>query len=381
MKIAQVSSTFPPYEGGMGNACYNLSRQLSNLGHDVTVLLSESTEKYIPKSDEFFKVKYLKPLFSIGNACFLPKLIFELKGFDIIHLQYPFFGGDIFVRVASRKYKIPYLLSYQMDVVGDDLFKKTTFLTYNFLFQKKIMVDAIKILGLSKDHINNSKIINIKNIRNKIEVVPNGIDLERSFKNYDFNLRQRFSLPQNIPIVTFIGALDKAHYFKRVDLLLESFSKIKNPAHLLIIGGGDLEKVYKDISIKLKINKKVTFTGKLSNTLAIQYLKQTNLLVLPSSDTESFGTVLAEAMACSLPVIATNLPGVRSVVQEGINGLLFEKENMQQLTDKIEYILNNPLKALELGNNGRRIVENKYSWRKIAKNLEKIYFNCLKNNY
>jgi len=378
MKIAQVVSTFPPYEGGMGNVCYNISKKLFELGHEVTVFLPIKKDIYSRKANEQFKIKYLKPIFFVGNASFLPSLSKELAGFDIIHLHYPFFGGDIFVRRAAIKNKIPYVITYHQDVYGGSLFKKMIFKIYNCLFQRLIMLDAKKVLALSKDHIDNSKVSYLNKIPGKITIVPNGINLEDYVKQENItDIRKKFNIEKKIPIITFIGALDKAHYFKRLDILLKAIQSLNIRAHLLIIGDGDLRQGYIKLADDLGISKQVTFVGKLNNLNAIQYLKQVDLLILPSTDTESFGIVLIEAMACAKPVVVTNLPGVRAVVQDKINGLLFEKGNVSDLINKMNLLLDNYKFAINLGKNGRKIVEAKYTWDAIVKKLENIYLECI----
>lgn len=379
MKIAQVSSTFPPYEGGTGNVCYQQSKGLAALGHEVCVFLPEngSISKDFNKNLPFV-IEYIHPFFTIGNASFVPRLKNKLKSFDIIHLHYPFFGGDFFVRDASRKYSIPYVLTYHQDVVGNTICRKGIFGTYNFLFQKSIMLNATKVLALSKDHIENSKVNFLSHIPDKIEIVPNGVNLEDFDSQFDSgNMREKYNINSGIPIIIFIGTLDRAHYFKKLEILLKAFQHLRTKSHLFVVGDGDLKNDYIKLAKSLHLNDTVTFTGKLTNRKAVQYIKQSDVLVLPSIDTESFGIVLIEAMACGKPVIASNLPGVRAIVDNNYNGLLFQKGNIEELTEKIEFLINNHEIAKSLGENGRNTVKNRYEWKIITKKLEQVYAECI----
>ena len=72
-------------------------------------------------------------------------------------------------------------------------------------------------------------------------------------------------------------------------------------------------------------------------------------------------------------MIASNLPGVRRVVDNGINGLLVEPQNIEDLGAKINYLIENPNICKKMGINGREKILCQYSWPKIAKDLEKIY--------
>lgn len=372
MKIAQVASTFPPYEGGTGNVCYNQSKYLASFGHEVTVFLPLNSEGTFQEQDQKFKVKYLKPLFSYGNGSFLPKLTKELKNFDIIHLHYPFFGGDIFVRMAAKKFNIPYFITYHLDIYGNTFLKSMIFKIYNALFQRKIITDAAKISVSSKEFFAQSQIYNLVK-RNQLEIIPCGVDtLETTGQTQEiFN---QYHINKDTPIIVFIGVLDSAHYFKRLDILIKALSKIKHEFHLLIIGDGNLRSDFVGMVKEHSLEKFVTFTGKLSNKKVLNLLSQANFLVLPS-DNESFGIVLIEAMSCGKPVVASNIPGIRAVVTDQVDGLLFQKGDVEDLALKIEYLIANPEIAKKLGDNGERIVKEKYEWKKIVKTIEKLYFD------
>ena len=374
MKIAQVTSTFPPYEGGIGNVCYNISKLLALRGHDITVFIPENSRKQIKRADGPFKLRVLRALFSFGNASFLPILTISLKDFDIIHLHYPFFGGDIFVYLASRLYKIPYVVTYHQDVKGASAFKRLVFRIYNFLFRRVVISNASRIQVLSKDHFIHSEISNIFNQSDKVAYIPNGVDVDYIDSVEEFPmLRKKFHISDNSFLLIFIGGLDDAHYFKGVHLLIHALQSLRLKAHLLIVGGGDLEDVHKDLAKKLGVSENVIFFGKKSNSDAIAILKSADALVLPSTDTESFGIVLLEAMVCCKPVIASLLPGVRVLIEDGVNGLLFPKGDVSELVVKLTTLIDDPQLGVTMGRNGRATVVKEYQWSTIVTALESMY--------
>ena len=120
MKIAEVTATFPPYNAGTGNVCYHNSVELAKLGHDVSVYTGIKSNLKTENS-KILSIKYLKPLFSVGNAPFLPQLL-ALKDYDIVHLHYPFFFGAEFVYLNSILRNSKYVLTYHNDVISDGLF-------------------------------------------------------------------------------------------------------------------------------------------------------------------------------------------------------------------------------------------------------------------
>ena len=83
-------------------------------------------------------------------------------------------------------------------------------------------------------------------------------------------------------------------------------------------------------------------------------------------------------MACGKPLIASNLKGVRSVVDVGINGILVEPKNSRDIANKINYLFQNPDKITSFGKSGLESVEKKYRWSVVTDKLEKIYYKLLK---
>ena len=124
---------------------------------------------------------------------------------------------------------------------------------------------------------------------------------------------------------------------------------------------------------RLGVHNDVIFAGKSSDEDLPQYYNLANVVVLPSIDkSEAFGIVLTEAMACGKPVIASDLPGVRSVVEHEANGFLVEPKNENILAEKINLILLSRELRKKFGERSRQIAEEKYDMEKIIVKLEKI---------
>lgn len=179
-------------------------------------------------------------------------------------------------------------------------------------------------------------------------------------------------------VILFVGGLDKAHYFKGLENLLKAVNLLKKDfadgIKLNIVGEGDMKPYYKDLSKSLKIEKYVNFAEGIDDSKLVSYYNYCDVAVLPSVNKgEAFGLVLLEAMACAKPVVASNLPGVRSVFKKGRHGLLAKPNDVVDLANKLRTILNDKKLAREMGERGREFVENRYSWKKIGKKLDVIY--------
>ena len=122
------------------------------------------------------------------------------------------------------------------------------------------------------------------------------------------------------------------------------------------------------------LSKKIIFTGYIPDNELVDYYNLCDIFVLPSIDkSEAFGMVLLEAMACAKPVIATDLAGVRQVVEKKVNGLLVKPKNATHLAEQINFLLNHPDVARQYGQAGRQKVVGSYGWQTIADKLLEIY--------
>lgn len=368
MKICQFSSTFPPYYGGTGNTCYYNSLELARLGEEVTVYAPETGKYSYPKE---FKVKELKKNLRIGNA-FLSTEILRIKGFELMHLHAPYHFGDYLVYRNSKKTNTPFVMTYQMDVKGEGL-KKNFFQFYDSVVLKKVLENAKRVFVTSFDYARNSSLKNyLEREPEKFAEIPNGVDTrvfnENSAEKW---LRERLGL--NGKVVGFVGVLDKAHYFKGLEYLLQAFSKVEEDAKLLIVGDGDLRKHFEERAESLGVFQKCVFAGAVEHLKLAKYYNLMDFLVFPSIDqTEAFGIVQLEAMACSKPVVSSNLYGVRTLVEEGINGFFAEPKDVKTLKERIELLLRDEKKAKEMGRKALKKAQN-YEWKEIAKKIRKEY--------
>ncbi len=159
---------------------------------------------------------------------------------------------------------------------------------------------------------------------NKINVIPNPVDIHIFRPIPDIKKVQGR--------LCFIGRLSPE---KNIELLLEALSGVKN-ASILIIGDGELKSDLKYISVRKGI--KARFCGNIPNNDLPELLNTCQAFVLPSK-WEGMPKVLIEAMACGLPVVGTNAPGIRDLIEHGRTGILCEPE-IENLRNAIMTVLN-----------------------------------------
>ncbi len=379
MKIAQIVCTFPPYRGGIGNSVSNISENLADLGHGVTVFTPKfnyKNENEFHQHEGKFKIERLKPWLKYGNAAFIPQLFWKLKNFDIVHFHYPFYGAVkpiLLAKLLSGR-KMNLILHYHMDSRAEG-FKGVIFYLYNLLILPFLAGTAKIITCASLDYVKHSGLKKYYKVRpDKFRQILFGVNLEQFVTYHDNKKKQREN-----KVVLFVGGLDKAHYFKGLENLLKAMAEVvKKPALssaiLKIVGRGDLLSYYKNCALKLGLEKNVKFYENVDNSKLVDFYNYSDCLVLPSiNKAEAFGLVLLEAMACSTPVVASNLPGVRSVFKNGKEGLLAKPNDINDLANKIKTILSDKKLAERMGAAGRELVESKYTWDKVGKKLDSIY--------
>lgn len=265
---------------------------------------------------------------------------------------------------------------------------------------------TIRILALKKYYKNIPIIVSIRNhpasefknfiekqIRNKYYKYANIITLQNSIykKYYPKEIQNKIKITPNYLSEEFIDnnknnkkykqiiTISRLEKQKNISLLIESFSKLDkkyNDYKLLIIGSGkEKEKLLKLIKEK-KLEKRISIKNK-SNNIKKDLLSST-LFVL-TSDYEGMPNVLLEAMACSLPVITTNSTEViETIITNNVNGIITEKNNSLELTNKIKYLLDNKSIRENLGKEASKI-KNKYNKSKIITIWENIIKEELNN--
>lgn len=142
-------------------------------------------------------------------------------------------------------------------------------------------------------------------------------------------------IKNNQPFILGVGRMTKA---KNFDLLINAFAKVEReiPAHLVILGTGELESELKELIYSLGLQDKVHMLGFVGNPYS--WMKKAELFIL-SSSWEGFGNVLVEAMACGTPVISTNCPsGPAEILENGKLGTLVPVDDIDEMANAIKDI-------------------------------------------
>lgn len=375
MKIAHVVSTYPPYRGGMGNVAHEYTKRLRERGLNVHVFtpLYESVE-----DDPSYVHRVPSPIHA-GNAGFVPSLFHRLKGFDVIHLHYPFFGGaepTVIGQAIKPHQKL--VMTYHMDAVADGI-KGALFNLHRKVLLPWITSRADKIFVSSRDYYETSPLVDQLGDDHRVEVMPFGVDLERFHPGDELSLRQSLGISEKDSVFVFVGGLDEAHYFKGFPVLLESLKELRSyPWKCVVIGDGELRPSFEDQVRSEGMEDRFQFLGSVSEEMLPKYLRMSDVHVFPSTRrAEAFGLVALEAAASGIPSIASELPGVRGVVLDGETGLLVPPNNSDALRESLLLLLEQVDLRERLGFSARKRAEQSFDWDPLIDQLAAVYHHLV----
>lgn len=209
------------------------------------------------------------------------------------------------------------------------------------------------------------------NVRTKISVIHNGIDIDCINSELDNNWAPSIPVKQNDYIIN-IGSFD---YVKGHDILIKSFYRIqKSYANLkLVIIGREAPELPNTVKLinSLGLANNVIILKNCSHKETMNYLNNSRLLVSASRN-EAFSLVLLEAGTLGKAVIATDVCGVSELIENNINGIVVASENVNQLSAELAALLDSDSRLHKLGNKLQEKVTKNYSWIKAANGYSDI---------
>ncbi|HXV53224.1 MAG TPA: glycosyltransferase family 4 protein [Solirubrobacterales bacterium] len=379
MRIAHLTATFPPYRGGAGNTAFRFAREQAERGHRVEVFTAPAPGE-IPDPGAVV-VHRIDPVFAIGNAPLIPSLA-RIDGFDVVHLHYPFiFGAELTLlgRLSRRRRDQALLVHYKNRLVADGV-RGAMFEAYEHTVAPALIRAADRVCVLSPDHAASVPYLRRAGERDpaKLVVMPNGVDSELFSPGSGAEVRERLGIPAEATVAAFVATLDRAHHFKRLDLAIDALARLDDPSvHLIVAGGGELLEGFRAGAAEAGLADRVHFLGAVPHPELPAVLRAADLFLLTTEPPESFGIVVIEAMACGLPAIASDYPGVRAVVDPGETGLLVERGNPDAVAAALAELVGDPERRRAMGERGRRRALDEWSWPRLVERMDRVYSEAI----
>ena len=322
MKIA--ITCYPTY-GGSGVVATELGMELAARGHEIhfisyapPIRLTETNERI-----HFHEVENISyPLFDHAPYALTLAVkmmqVAEAEELDLLHVHYaiPHSVSALLARSMAAPRKLPFITTLHgtdITLVGND----RSFLPITkFSIEQSDGVTAIS-------HYLKQRTLDEFDIKHPIEVIPNFVNCDLYCRKDDPHLRAEWA-PDGEPILMHLSNFRPV---KRLTDVVEIFALVREKmrAKLVLIGDGPDRSAAEYLVRKKKLTRDVHFLGK--QDFVYHHLSQADLFLLPS-DIESFGLAALEAMACEVPVVASNVGGIPEVVEHGVDGYLHEPRDV-----------------------------------------------------
>ena len=208
-----------------------------------------------------------------------------------------------------------------------------------------------------------------------LAIVPSSVDLERFRPGEDGRaIRARLGL-ETARVLAFTGRLVP---HKGVDSLLRALALLPSDVALVVVGRGPTLPNLLSTARRLGVEERVRFCPNVSDEDLPKYLRAADLFVFPSQNRlEGFGLAVAEAMASGLPVVIADMPGVREVIEPGVEGLLVEPLLPRDIAEKVASLLDDPERRARMALAARRRAEERYGVGTVVDQLLSVYRDLL----
>lgn len=220
----------------------------------------------------------------------------------------------------------------------------------------------------------------------KINFIPNSVDVNTFHpvtEDEKLRIRDSLSVPNLDLLVTYTGRLVSYKGLPQLLRVWEDLVKKHSQIGLLLVGSGSLdiyncEDELKEYVREKGLEKSVFFTGEVQNVQ--NYLQSSDIFVFPT-EIEAFGISLVEAMSCGLPVISTNVGGIKDILDHGKNGLVVSPGDPQQLYAALNKLITDRALSATLGRAARQTVQDKYSLDSVNRDYMALFKDVYKQRH
>ena len=373
MKLALVSPYDFAYPGGVTEHVAHLAEQFLSRGHEVHIVAPSSDDGAEPISSVAAPVHRIGRVVSIPangsvaritlspRAYLQTKRLLQEQQFDLIHLHEPMMPA------------LPLTVLRHSNTTNVGTFHAFRNTPLAYFYGKPILRPFfrklhghIAVSSAARDFVG-------EYFRADYRIIPNGIDFHRFNRRYP-PLEQ---FADERPTVLFVGRLEKR---KGLKYLLRAWPLVleRHPeARLVVVGRGRPLEGYRRFAARQGWSEAdVVFAGYVAAEDLPRYYQACDVFCAPNTGQESFGIVLLEAMAAGAPIVASDIPGYRDVVDDGEQGLLVEPKNRGAIADAVSRLLANPGLRASM----RRAGQDKaraYDWPRVASQVLDYYSEVL----
>ena len=404
MRIAMLTNNYKPFIGGVPISIERLADGLKSIGHDVFIF-APSYENQVEEEN----VIRCKSIITKTDKYTLPNMFdvklekrFKELNIDIIHVHHPILMGNLGLYLG-KKYNVPVVFTYHTRYEQYLHYVKV----YNAIEErrkvennKNLIYIEDKILNYTKNNLTCGYLNKFANkcdmifaptnlikeqlqesgIKSNIQVIPTGLDESyfKEEKEVSNAIRKKYIQDKKYLFCT-VARLVKE---KNLEFLIRGLKELKSREgdcfKSLIIGEGPLKENLKSLAKKLGLEDNIVFLNSVSNDCIGNYYRACDLFLF-SSQSETQGIVLLEAMAAKKPVVAVKASGVIDVVKNNINGYITDNDE-KEWANKVSYLLSNDSIRKDLSK-GAYYTSLQYMNSNIAKQVEENYIKVMTEHF
>ncbi|HYB59522.1 MAG TPA: glycosyltransferase family 4 protein [Candidatus Acidoferrales bacterium] len=398
MRILQVVERFYPRAGGVEFHAFHISRELAKLGHDVTVVTSNSVaQQDVPgisnkgltlrnslpdlpvfeADEEGVKIYRFRPSLALYTLYLTPGLIRylfkHLREYDIVHVHQYLHAEPSLVAIASKLRKTPFVLTAHDLISSYGGFRE---LAKNFadgIFGRVVLRSAAALIALTP--INAEQYVQLGAPRERIRIIPNGITPEE-FANLTTSAKLLRDLANPQHLVLFVGRVVS---YKGPQYLVHAIADILDeyPSTKFVFIGQDdgYGAELKRQAVSERVLNQCAFMGQVSDEKLKEFYATADVFVLPSS-CEAFGIAALESIAAGTPVVLADLGGLSYILSEiGGHPIDMQADVSAQIARAVKAVFKNDTD--QQIDSQRQHVLNAFSWKSIAEQLVSVYEEVL----
>jgi glycosyltransferase involved in cell wall biosynthesis len=370
VRIVQVSPFFAPHPGGVESHVRAISAELVRRGHDVTVVTSRY-DPSLPEEESIDGIRVLRAktrtvLFETPLDVGVGSAVRGLDA-DVVHLHYPPPLTSYFATRGLARHPVPVCLTYHCDLYLPGWAGRVLTGIYERVFLPRTLRRIRTIIVHTRSYGLTSRPLRGR----ELVVIPSAVDLLRFRPDVDGSaVRTKLGLDGG-RVIAFTGRLVP---HKGVDVIVRALPELPSDVKLLVVGRGPRLSELHALARRLGVDERIRFCPDVSDADLPQYLRAADLFVFPSQNRqEGFGLVVAEALAAGLPVVIADMPGVREVIEPGVQGVLVEPMIQHDLVAKLRTLLDDEPARRRMGVAARRRAEEEFGLRTVVDELTKVY--------
>ena len=359
--IVHIASYYPPHIGGLERVAQEIATHQAQNNYQVEVITSNIGAGNAPaiEKSSHMTVRRLKA-FEFAHTPIMPSFLWRLWRTpkpEVFHLHLAHAYTAELTWLTAKLRRIPYVVHFHLDIKPSGRLG-TLYLVYKQLVTPLVIRGATQVITLTSAQ---AQLVQkrYKLPPSRIHCIPNGVS--EQFLAIGGEKRAANSIVE----LLFVGRLAPQ---KRVDRLLDAMVLVPAPCHLTIVGNGENSQALQAQAKQLNLTN-VDFVGAHSGEALLQYFRQADVFVLPS-DIEGMPLSLLEAMAAGMPIVGSDVLGIRELIKEV--GLLVANPTPQTFaTELTEIITNAPLRQKLAAQSYAHA--KLYSWPQITRQIETIY--------